>query len=82
MIIQSYYSQWSRVSDLMGTMHDDEFLSPADLAALLDIPVATLYNWRYTRTGPLGFRVGRHLRYKRIDVDEWIEEQRLSSDRR
>ena len=24
----------------------------------------------------MGFRVGRHLRYKRIDVDEWIEEQR------
>jgi predicted DNA-binding transcriptional regulator AlpA len=36
------------------------------------VPVATLYAWRYHREGPPGFRVGRHVRYRWTDVEEWI----------
>lgn len=50
-------------------------LSPQQVAEYLGIPVATLYQWRYRREGPPGFRVGRHVRYRRSDVDAWIERQ-------
>jgi excisionase family DNA binding protein len=43
------------------------------LADYLDVPVKTLYAWRYRREGPPAFRVGRHLRYRRTDINEWIE---------
>ncbi|MFE2350390.1 helix-turn-helix transcriptional regulator [Kitasatospora cineracea] len=51
----------------------DRYLTPVDLAALLGIPVETVYQWRRKRTGPPGFRVGRHLRYDPVKVHAWIE---------
>ena len=56
-------------------MNNNELLSTSELAELLRIPVSTLYNWRYNRLGPPGFRVGRHLRYRREDVDQWLNER-------
>lgn len=50
----------------------DRLLTVEDLAEYLGVPVATLYAWRYHRQGPPGFRVGRHLRYRRSDIHEWI----------
>ncbi len=53
----------------------DELLSPHDLAGYLDVPVKTVYGWRHRGLGPAGFRVGRHLRYRRSDVEDWISAQ-------
>jgi excisionase family DNA binding protein len=51
-------------------------LSIPELAAYLGVPVATIYRWRYTRDGPVGHRVGRHVRYRLIDIERWLETQR------
>ncbi len=48
----------------------EPLLSPLELAEYLDVPVATLYGWRYHGGGPPGFKVGRHLRYRLGDVQE------------
>lgn len=61
----------------MGVL--DPLLSIQDLAAYLDLPVATLYAWRHRGQGPSGFRVGRHVRYRQSDVDQWIKDQLASS---
>jgi predicted DNA-binding transcriptional regulator AlpA len=53
----------------------ERFLTPAQLADLLGVPVQTLYQWRYLGTGPPGFRVGRHLRYDPVAVRRWVDEQ-------
>lgn len=50
----------------------EKLLTVEDLAEYLHVPVATIYAWRYRRQGPPGFRVGRHLRYRRADIEEWI----------
>ncbi|MEU6588486.1 helix-turn-helix domain-containing protein [Streptomyces sp. NPDC046881] len=50
----------------------ERYLTPADVAELLGVPVETLYQWRRKRTGPRGFRVGRHLRYDPSDVRAWV----------
>ncbi|MCH7582773.1 MAG: helix-turn-helix domain-containing protein [Acidobacteria bacterium] len=55
----------------------DPLLSVQDLAAYLDVPVATIYAWRYHRQGPPGLKVGRHVRYRQGDVDRWINERAL-----
>ena len=47
-----------------------------DVASMTGVPKGTLYNWRTSRYGPIGFRVGRHLRYDPADVRAWIDEQR------
>ena len=56
----------------------DRLLTVEDLADYLEVPVATIYAWRYRHQGPPGFRVGRHLRYRWADVQRWIH-QRLEA---
>ena len=56
-------------------MGNTEFLSVQELAALFGIPVGSIYNWRNRGTGPRGYRIGRHVRYRRSDVELWLEEQ-------
>jgi excisionase family DNA binding protein len=46
--------------------------TPPEVAAYLQVPVRTLYTWRYQRKGPRAHRVGRHLRYRWEDVEAWL----------
>ncbi|MGA9596968.1 MAG: helix-turn-helix domain-containing protein [Acidimicrobiia bacterium] len=59
--------------------HLDRLLTVQDLANHLGVPVATIYAWRYRHEGPPGFRVGRHVRFRRSDVQQWISQQRQPS---
>lgn len=58
----------------------DRLLSAQEVAEYLGVPLATIYTWRHRSQGPPGLRVGRHLRYRRRDLDAWIELQ-LEEDR-
>jgi len=63
-----------------------DLLTVEQLAALLQIPVSTIYQWRYLNQGPPGFKVGRHLRFEKSDVEAWLDtlrsKERLLRDRR
>jgi len=54
-------------------MPNSDLLSPDDLAEYLAVPVKTVYNWRTEKKGPRGVKVGRHLRFRRADVEAWLE---------
>ena len=56
----------------------DAVLSTEQVSAYLQIPVNTLYGWRYHGKGPRAIQVGRHLRYRRSEVDRWLDEQARS----
>ncbi len=47
-----------------------------DLAGFLGVPVNTIYKWRSVGGGPPGFRIGRHVRYRRDDVTTWLADRR------
>lgn len=51
----------------------DEWLSLEQIAEELGVPVRTLYTWRINRTGPKGYRLGKHVRVRRSDLDAWID---------
>jgi hypothetical protein len=54
----------------------DTLLTPQEVADILRIPVRSLYVQRSSgRPTPPGAIVGRHLRYRRADVEAWIAEQ-------
>lgn len=61
--------------DVFAMEHDERLVDVHELAAYLDVPVKTLYAWRYRMEGPPAFRVGRHLRYRWRDVQTWIQER-------
>jgi excisionase family DNA binding protein len=56
-------------------VEDDCLLDPEGLAAYLNIPIRTIYQWRHAGKGPRGYKVGRHLRFRRAEVDVWLERQ-------
>lgn len=52
---------------------DERLLSVAEVATYLGVPVKTLYQWRHKGVGPRAMRVGRHLRYRRSELDRWLD---------
>ena len=47
--------------------------STAAVAEYLGMPAETLKQWRHRGTGPRYLKVGKHVRYRRTDVDAWCE---------
>ncbi|HEY8721871.1 helix-turn-helix domain-containing protein [Pengzhenrongella sp.] len=43
-----------------------------DVAAYLGVPKNTVYRWRVDGTAPPAFKVGKYLRFKRPDVEAWL----------
>ncbi|WP_370326022.1 helix-turn-helix transcriptional regulator [Euzebya sp.] len=58
----------------MGAEDRDRLLTAAELADYLAVPLRTIYAWRYQGDGPVGLRIGRHLRFRWVDVQAWLEE--------
>ena len=57
----------------------DRLMTITDLSEMLGVPVDTLYGWRHRGEGPEGYRIGRHVRYRRAAVEAWLDTQ---ADRR
>lgn len=47
-------------------------LTTSELAAHLGVPVQTIHDLRHSGRGPRGFRVGRELRYRLSEVQDWL----------
>jgi excisionase family DNA binding protein len=56
------------------TVMTDPLLSPAQLSAYAGVPLATIYQMNSRGTGPRRIRVGKHVRYRKSDVDAWLEQ--------
>lgn len=50
-------------------------LTTEQVAAYLQVTVATLHQWRYRNEGPPAAKVGRHLRWRLADLDDWLTHQ-------
>ncbi|MFI5959708.1 helix-turn-helix domain-containing protein [Cryptosporangium sp. NPDC051539] len=51
----------------------DEWMTIDEISVELKIPPATLYVWKGKGDFPRWMRVGKHIRVRRIDFDEWVE---------
>jgi predicted DNA-binding transcriptional regulator AlpA len=54
----------------------DRYLTPDDIAEIFGVPLETVYQWRKKRTGPRGFRIGKHLRYDPADVRAYVDQRK------
>jgi excisionase family DNA binding protein len=62
----------------METKPDDSagsegLLSPQQVAEFLGVSVTTIYQWRYRSEGPAGFKLGGRVRYRRSDLEAWLQ---------
>jgi len=55
-------------------------LTTSELAAHLGVPVQTIHDLRHDGRGPRGFRVGRELRYRLSEVQEWFAQLEAASE--
>jgi excisionase family DNA binding protein len=53
----------------------DKLMTVEALAEYLGVPVATVYAWNSRGLSPKRYRVGKHVRYRRADVDAWVDAQ-------
>jgi len=51
----------------------EQLMTVDEVAELLQIPKSTLYYWRYQRQGPPAVRIGRALRYRKTDINAFVE---------
>ncbi|MFJ7048976.1 helix-turn-helix domain-containing protein [Streptomyces sp. NPDC101112] len=54
----------------------DRYLTPNDIADMFGVPLETVYQWRRKRTGPPGFRIGKHIRYDPADVRAYVVQRK------
>ncbi len=52
---------------------NDELLRTRDVTKELGIAESTLYGWRVRGVGPRAIKVGGQLRYRRSEIDRWLE---------
>jgi len=52
-----------------------EYLTIKEASELIRTPVATLYQWSYTKKGPTICKVGKRLLYNRAQLLAWVEAQ-------
>ncbi len=52
-----------------------EWLGVKQLAEEFEVPVRTIYAWNHKSSGPRRILVGRHVRYRRADVEAWLQSQ-------
>lgn len=58
-----------------------EYISTTEVQALTGIPEATLRYYRHKNTGPVSFRLGRRVVYRRSDVLTWIDSRIAATSR-
>jgi predicted DNA-binding transcriptional regulator AlpA len=51
----------------------DELLATSEFAEFIKRPPRTLERWRITGCGPRFVRCGRSVRYKKSEVQAWLE---------
>ncbi|HEY0888668.1 MAG TPA: helix-turn-helix domain-containing protein [Nocardioides sp.] len=58
----------------------DDLIGPEELAEYLGIPLPSVYAMNSRGTGPRRIKVGKHVRYRKADVDRWLDEHSIEPE--
>lgn len=60
----------------MSNQNEPQALLTIDeLSEQIKVSVSTIYSWRADGYGPPNVKLGKHIRYRQVDVDLWLESQ-------
>lgn len=57
---------------------NEKYLTIDDLCELLTVSPKTVHSWRHRGVGPTSFKAGKHVRFKRSDIDAWMEQNKCT----
>lgn len=60
----------------------DDLLTVQEVAHKLRVPKATIYAWNSRGLAPPRCQMGRHVRYRRSDVEAWLRGREEASKQR
>jgi predicted DNA-binding transcriptional regulator AlpA len=55
------------------SLPEREWLPPSDVSAIYGQKLSTLQYWRQIGVGPIPIRIGRGIRYRRSDWEQWVQ---------
>ena len=64
-----------RESDEAAGAGSERPFTTDEVAALLNVPLDTIYEWHKEGTGPPGYQMHKESHYRRSDVVRWLTEQ-------
>ncbi|MCY2961818.1 MAG: helix-turn-helix domain-containing protein [Planctomycetota bacterium] len=67
------------VSQARCELPEPAYLDTPAAAAYLSVSRKQLEHWRSSGCGPVYSRLGRHVRYSRVDLDAWMSARRISN---
>lgn len=56
-----------------------KFLRPDEVSAIYSLPKTSLEKWRSLKKGPPYHKCGKHVLYKPLEVEKWIENQMIQT---
>ncbi|MCX5513366.1 excisionase [Kaistia algarum] len=59
--------------------HVDRLLRPEEAAQELQNTAGTLAKWRMQSVGPKFVRVGRSIRYRKSDIERWLQSRTVAT---
>ena len=62
----------SAKSPAMASRQPSEVLDEKQVAAYVNVSLATVRRWRLLRTGPKFVKIGALVRYRRTDLEDWL----------
>lgn len=57
-----------------------QLMTKPEVAKLIGVSVKTLDYWRTHGIGPVGRKIGTHVRFRRAEVEAWIDKQFVDPD--
>lgn len=74
-----FQSNLTTISDCRGAPSQSELFTTPEAAAYTKMAVPTLERFRLTGEGPVFAKLGGSVRYRRCDLDSWIESRLVRS---
>lgn len=59
----------------------EKHLTPQEFAERVGVPLNTVFQWNSRGGGPRYLKVGRHVRYRLVDVEAWEAERLVGGAR-
>lgn len=73
----------SVISTILKHQPTNPLLTPSEAADYLGVTANTLSVWRCVGRYDIGYiKVGRLVKYRKIDLDEWLESRTITVDER
>ena len=57
-----------------------DLLTPGQVAQRLQVDIQLLNKWRSARKGPKFVKIGRGVRYDAVELQKWIDGQKVETD--